>query len=177
MSEPYAGEIRIFAGNFAPKNWAFCDGQLLPVSGNELLFSVLYTTYGGDGRIHFALPDLRGRLPVNQGTGQGLTPRKIGQKFGREGVVLTTGNLPLHNHPMQASLNLPTSRTPQGNILSKNPSSKLYHPGIDSDQVLEFPESAVEETGRKRPDPHNNMMQYIGLNFIIALKGYHPPRP
>ncbi len=173
MADPYIGEIRIFAGNFAPQDWAFCDGQLLPIQGNELLFSVLYTTYGGDGRTNFAMPDLRGRLPMHQGSGSGLSPRKIAQKFGREWVWLTTDNLPAHNHPMQASKNLSDSRTPEGNVLP-TPSLKIYNAG---ENVRDFPESAVGEAGHASPAPHDNMMPYVGLNFIIALKGVHPPRP
>ncbi len=173
MADPYIGEIRIFAGNFAPRDWAFCDGQLLPIQGNEQLFSVLNTIYGGDGRINFALPDLRGRLPLHQGHGRGLTLRKIGQKFGREEVRLTTADLPMHEHPMQASRNSPSSKTPEGNVLP-TPSFDAYE---YSNIIIDFPESAVQKTGEKYPAPHNNMIPYIGLNFIIALKGYHPPRP
>ncbi len=173
-SETYVGEIRIFAGNFAPVNWAFCHGQLLSITKEKELFVLLRTKYGGDGFQTFALPDLRGRLPMHQGSGEGLTPRIIGEQVGEEEVVLATNNLPAHNHPMLASLNPPATRSPEGSVLSKKTGTDIYDSGTASKKIKLFPETAVGETGGNKP--HDNMMPYLGLNFIIALKGVSPSR-
>lgn len=117
MSDPFVGEIRMFAGNFAPRQWAFCNGQLMAISQNDALFSLLGTIYGGDGRSSFGIPDMRGRIPMHWGTGPGLTPRPIGQKMGVESVALTANQIPSHSHTMQASTDSVSSVNPTGTVL------------------------------------------------------------
>ena len=120
MSEPFIAEIRIFAGNFAPRGWALCDGQLLPISQNTALFSLIGTVYGGDGETNFALPDLRGRAAMHAGNGPGLTPRQLGSRSGAATVTLTPGEVPSHNHAMRASPNPGESPDPTGNTLARS---------------------------------------------------------
>src|ERR1700746_2563395 len=127
MSQPYVGEIRIFAGNFAPAGWMFCEGQLLPISEYETLFALIGTTYGGDGQSTFALPDLRGRVPVHQGNGTSSS-FPIGDFGGVESVTLTAGQMPAHSHPMLASSAISTLATPQNNVTGQA-AAKLYHAG------------------------------------------------
>jgi len=173
MSEPFVAEIRIFAGNFAPRGWAFCDGQLLPVSQNTALFSLIGTTYGGDGRTTTALPDLQGRAPMQPGRGPGLTDRRLGQKGGVETVTLTEAQMPNHNHTARvtaepADLFQPNSsrslaRSRNGNAYSNNTSS-----------LVALDERSLPETGGSQA--HNNMQPYIAMNYIIALVGLYPSR-
>ena len=174
MADCTVGEIRLFAGTYAPRDWAFCEGQLLPITGNETLYSLIGTTYGGDGRATFGLPDFRGRLPMHFGSGPGLSPRPIGSKFGTETVTLTSEQIPGHNHPMQASLNSPSTPSPQGSIICKDPNTMFYHPSEDPGKLTDFPQSAVSFYGGG--EPHNNMMPYTCIQFIIALKGTYPER-
>lgn len=174
MADCTIGEIRLFAGTFAPRNWAFCEGQMLNIDNNQELYSLLGTTYGGDGRITFGLPDFRGRLPMHFGTGPGLTGRPIGSKFGMETMTLTTDQAPTHNHPMQASLDSPTTRNPQNAIICTDPNTKFYNPAEDPDRLTDFPQSAVSDVGGGKA--HNNMMPYACIHFIIALKGFYPQR-
>src|SRR5690349_20258846 len=117
MAQPYVGEIRIFGGNFAPAGWMMCEGQLLPISENEVLFQLIGTTYGGDGESTFALPDLRGRLPLHQGTGSSGTTYQIGETGGVEEVTLTTNQIPVHSHPLTATTNLATDQTPSAALV------------------------------------------------------------
>ena len=126
MSEPFVGEIRMFAGNFAPRGWAFCDGQLLAVSQNDALFSLLGTIYGGDGRTTFGLPDLRGRIPIHAGTGPGLSPRRLGAKGGAENVTLTVNQMPSHNHGLRASADPTTTPNPQDSVLGEATADRIY---------------------------------------------------
>ena len=167
MSEPFAGEIRMFAGNFAPRGWAYCDGQLLAVSQNDALFSLLGTIYGGDGRTTFGLPDLRGRLPIHAGSGPGLSARKLGGKGGAETETVTVNQMPSHEHPMQASSDSANTPNPQGNVLSlkgdRNPTNLA---AMRSDTVV----NAGGGQG------HNNMQPYLAINFAIALQGLYPSR-
>lgn len=170
MSEPFVGEIRMFAGNFAPRGWAFCDGQLLAVSQNDALFSLLGTIYGGDGRTTFGLPDLRGRIPIHAGHGPGLSNRRLGAKAGSENVTLTVNQMPSHTHPMQATTN-PASRTsPEGALPARS--------GLDAFRVLGTPSQnlapSITNTGGSRS--HTNLMPYLCVHFIIALFGIYPSR-
>jgi len=126
MSDPFVGEIRMFAGNFAPRGWALCDGQLIAVSQNDALFSLLGTIYGGDGRTTFGLPDMRGRIPVNRGSGPGLTPRNIGSRTGDERVTLTTPELASHNHRFQASTNTADTGYPAANVVADTNDTSTY---------------------------------------------------
>lgn len=170
MSEPFVGEIRMFAGNFAPRGWAFCDGQLLAVSQNDALFSLLGTIYGGDGRTTFGLPDMRGRIPLHQGTGPGLSPRRLGSKGGAEKVTLTTNQLASHTHDMNANTAAATTDAPQGKVVAK-PGFNLYR---EIAQNSDFETNMIANTGGSQP--HSNLMPTLCVNFIIALYGIYPSR-
>ncbi|OBZ15960.1 phage tail protein [Bacillus sp. FJAT-26390] len=173
MADPYVGEIRIFAGNFAPKGWALCDGQLLPLSQNTALFSILGTMYGGDGKTNFALPDLRGRAPMQQGQGPGLTERTQGEADGDPNVTLLTNEIPSHSHAPAAvavsNANLPADALWAGLAQGRGVPA-LY--GNSPAQPMS--PLAIGIAGQSLP--HNNMQPYLGLNFIIALTGIFPPR-
>ena len=171
MSEPFVGEIRMFAGNFAPRGWAFCDGQLLAVSQNDALFSLLGTIYGGDGRTTFGLPDMRGRIPIHAGSGPGLSPRRLGAKAGAEKVTLTTNQLPSHTHPIQGSSALADSTDPGGRVPAQGTAIDLYATSAPS---INFSSSAVTNIGGSRS--HSNLMPFLCINFIIALFGIYPSR-
>lgn len=170
MSEPFVGEIRMFAGNFAPRGWAYCDGQLLAVSQNDALFSLLGTIYGGDGRTTFGLPDLRGRVPIHAGSGPGLSPRRLGAKAGAEKVTLTVNQLPSHSHTWRASTSVAQNRSPTGNGLA-SPTGDLYGPAT---LATNLGNSSITNTGGSRS--HTNLMPFLCINFIIALFGIYPSR-
>ena len=170
--EPFIGEIRMFGGNYAPRQWAFCDGQLLAVSQNDALFSLLGTIYGGDGRTTFGLPDLRGRVPINFGQGGGLTPRPIGVRYGVETVPLSLDQIPPHNHPLRASRNQASSTEPVGRVLGKQ--ETLFYHAFESGRVTNFSPATVGNTGADVA--HNNMMPSLCVNFIISLSGTYPSR-
>jgi len=171
MSEPFVGQITMFAGNFAPQGWAFCDGQLLAVSQNDALFSLLGTIYGGDGRTTFGLPDLRGRVPIHQGTGPGMTGRVIGAKSGTETQAVATAHLPPHNHPFHASTDYAGDLSPAGNVTATSTGAALYG-GSGAAQDLNA--QAITNTGGSQP--HNNLMPFLCIHFIIALFGVYPSR-
>lgn len=171
MSEPFVGEIRMFAGNFAPRGWAYCDGQLLAVSQNDALFSLLGTIYGGDGRTTFGLPDLRGRIPIHAGSGPGLSPRRLGSKGGAEQVTLTVNQLPSHTHPMQASQQNALQANPQDNVLATAPSIDLY---INDPPIERMASSSITSVGGSRS--HTNEQPFLCVHFIIALFGIYPSR-
>jgi microcystin-dependent protein len=172
MADPFIGEIRIFAGNFAPAGWAFCDGQQLMIQQNTALFAVIGNAFGGDGRTNFNLPDLRGRAGLGYGNGPNLTPRPIAQKGGAATVHLTSDNLPAHTHVPNCQTATDSS-SPNGTIWA-NPGgrtpAKIYNslPGIGMNI------NALKATGGT--DAHNNVQPNLGLNFIIALQGIFPPR-
>ena len=171
MSEPFVGEIRMFAGNFAPRGWAFCDGQLLAVSQNDALFSLLGTIYGGDGRTTFGLPDLRGRIPLHQGTGPGLSPRRLGSKAGDENVTLTTNQLASHTHDWNANTAAATGSAPAGKVVAQSTGPSFYDA---TDQSVDFAADMIADTGGSRS--HNNLMPTLCIHFIIALVGIYPSR-
>lgn len=170
--EPYVGEVRLFAGNFPPRNWAFCDGRLLPISQNEVLFTVIGTTYGGDGQTTFALPDLRGRIPLGQGQGTGLSPRVLGESFGLETVTLLTTQIPAHNHLFTASKTEAASLSPTDAVFASNATNNFYapNPGGVEQQVLD-PRTVAAAGGSQ---PHDNIMPSTAINYIIALFGIFP---
>jgi microcystin-dependent protein len=175
MSEPFVGEIKMFAGNFAPRGYAFCDGQLLAVSQNDALFSLYGTIYGGDGKTTFGLPDLRGRIPLHQGHGPGLSERRLGSKGGEEKVTLTVNQLPSHNHTAMASNNAASSAPLNGNVLAKgvDVSDKFYvAPAAGTQQPMV--NGMVANTGGSQP--HTNLMPTLCINFIVALVGIYPSR-
>lgn len=168
MAQPYVGELRIFAGNFAPAGWMFCEGQLLPISENETLFQLIGTTYGGDGQSTFGLPDLRGRLPIHQGTGGGST-YTLAQTGGAEEVTLSINQLPSHSHPMLGASGNGTQANPKNNVLASSTLVKLYS-GEAADTAL----SATAITSIGGSLPHTNLQPYLCLNYIISLFGIFP---
>jgi len=173
MSEPFIAEIRIFAGNFAPRNWAFCNGQLLPVAQNTALFSLVGTTYGGDGRTSFGLPDLQGRAPMHPGRGPGLTSRRLGERTGVETVVLNETQIPSHSHGARGSENAAVASTPANNYVARGA-------GRGANTYLNA-DTGVGTTKQLTPTggglSHNNMQPYLAMYFIIALQGLYPSRP
>ena len=171
MSEPFVGQIKMFAGNFAPRGWAFLDGQLLAISQNDALFSLLGTIYGGDGRTTFGLPDLRGRLPLHVGQGPGLSNRAIGSKGGTEKETITEAQLPSHTHPMHGTTQPGTDANPEGNALASAPVALPYFVGP---QDANMAASQIAATGGGQS--HTNLMPFLCINFIIALFGIFPSR-
>jgi microcystin-dependent protein len=167
--DPYIAEIRIFAGNFAPRGWAFCNGQILSIAQNTALFSLLGTTYGGNGQTTFALPNLQGRLPMHPGNGPGLTPRTLGETSGSETVTLIQSQIPAHTHQARASTEDANSATP-ANATWGLASEQLYRP----DAGATMSPTALTAAGSSQP--HNNLQPYLVVNFIIALQGVFPPR-
>lgn len=176
MAEAFIGEIRMFAGAWAPKDWMFCEGQLLPITQNETLYALLGTYYGGDGYTTFALPDLRGRAPVHQGAGVGLTPRAIGQKLGVEWSYITSQNMPAHSHSFMASTDPAGELSVAGNVLGRAPAGDNFYAEPSTDQTLQVPlvDGVIGDTGGGQP--HTNMMPYLAVHFIISLKGDFPQR-
>lgn len=174
MSEPFLAEVRIFAGNFAPRNWAFCNGQLLPIAQNTALFSLIGTTYGGDGRTTTQLPDLQGRLPMHPGRGPGLTPRRLGEKVGVETVTLTTAQMASHNHSVVATGFPAENNDPvvADGLARAADNNQAYAP-IPS-PPLAMASSSLSSAGGNTA--HNNMQPFLALNFIIALVGLYPSR-
>lgn len=175
MSEPFIAEIRIFAGNFAPRGWAFCNGQLLPLSQNTALFSLIGTTYGGDGRTTMALPDMQGRAPMHPGRGPGLTDRRLGQRGGSETVTLSEAQIPNHTHAQLGSneeSEFDGTNNPQNSLPGSVEGGKELY--ADANNLQPISEAAVENTGDSQP--HNNMQPFLSMNFIIALQGLYPSR-
>lgn len=168
MAQPYVGEIRMFGGNFAPAGWLFCDGSLQPISEYETLFNLIGTTYGGDGQNTFALPDLRGRLPLHQGSLSGTT-YVIGQPGGVEQVTLTTQQMPNHTHPFVATTASGTSNNANNNLIASSPSVDMFV-GVTPDVTLNA--AAISQTGGNQP--HTNFQPYLCVSFIISLFGIFP---
>jgi len=170
--DPYIGEIRMFAGNYAPEGWALCNGQLLPVDQYDVLFSLLGTTYGGDGVTTFRVPDLQGRIPIHQGQGAGLTKRVIGQSFGTETVALTAAQVP-HNHAFMAGAGEGTSADPAGKVLGQSSGTvQLYNAAASAAVTLNNATVTVAGQGAA----HENIMPSLCVNFIISCTGIYPPR-
>ncbi len=173
MADPFVAEIRIFPFNFAPKGWAWCDGQLLPLSQNTALFSLLGTTYGGDGKSNFALPDLQGRTPMHPGQGPGLSLHDLGETGGSETVTLLESEIPAHSHSAGAQTTpLSAVATGAGNTLSRPASGNLYSGTIAP--LVQMSDQGLTPAGGDQP--HNNMQPYLTLFFCIALQGVFPPR-
>jgi microcystin-dependent protein len=179
MSQPYVGQIMIFGGNFAPAGWAFCQGQLLPISENDVLFQLIGTTYGGDGQETFGLPNLQGRVPLHMGQGSGLSNYVIGQASGTESVTLNTQQIPIHNHLVQVSSPNAgaNASTPAGNVVLADEfqnSGKdvfTYAPFNNTNQSALGPQSIALTGGNQ---PHENRQALLVLNFIISLFGVFP---
>jgi len=175
MSEPFVAEIRIFAGNFAPRSWAFCDGQLLPIANNTALFSLIGTTYGGDGRSTTALPNLQGRAPMHPGRGPGLTSRRLGQRIGVEDITLSESQIPSHTHTGRAAPGSGSSNTPDNtsSIAASGFGDSLYQTGTSSN-LVDMASESMSFTGGGQS--HDNTQPFLVLNFIIALQGLYPSR-
>lgn len=168
MSEPFIAEIRIFAGNFAPRGWAFCNGQLLPIAQNTALFSLVGTIYGGNGETDFGLPDLKGRAPMHHGTGAGLSRKRIGEKGGASDVTLAASQLPSHAHTLQGSGQDATATDPSGNLPAVS-REDTYTGATGTAPLLD---GAIGSTGGGQS--HNNMQPFLAMYFIIALVGTYP---
>lgn len=177
--EPFIGQVILFAGNFAPRGWAFCDGQLLSISEHQALFSILGTTYGGDGRTTFALPDLRGRAPLHQGSGPGLSHRRLGEKGGSEENTLTVQQMPAHNHTVTGTVRVTdedaSNTEAEGHALSGMATVDIYDEGGFEKELRS---GSVTGTTSHAGANHsvNNMQPWLGMNFIIALQGLYPSR-
>lgn len=173
MSEPFLAEIRIFAGNFAPRGWAFCNGQLLPIAQNTALFSLIGTTYGGDGRTTTALPNLKGRAPMHPGRGPGLTARRLGQRGGTETITLTEAQMPSHTHLMSGTGRPANNDDPASDryLATAGSSNAAYH--SPANLVSMSPASLPNAGGSLA---HNNLQPFLTMNFIIALAGLYPSR-
>ena len=178
-SEPFLAEIIMFGSNFAPRNWALCDGQLLPINSNQALFSLLGTTYGGDGRTTFALPDLRGRTAIHPGQGPGLSSYRLGQKGGAERVTLTVNQMPSHTHAATATAHASSTRgndsDPTGNIMAVKSRTNIYS-NVAPDVTMKAASVTVSNANTGGSQAHENRMPYLAINHIIALVGTFPSR-
>jgi microcystin-dependent protein len=172
MSEPFIAEIRMWALNFAPRDWAFCNGQLLPIAQNTALFSLIGTIYGGDGRTTLGLPNLQGRAPLHAGSGPGLTPRQQGTTGGFTTASLTEAQIPNHTHSMAASPNPADQSGPAGNALARSVGGNGYRP---AGNLVPLANGALSPAGGSQA--HTNLQPYLTLNFTIALTGVYPSRP
>jgi microcystin-dependent protein len=180
MADPFVAEIRIFPFNFAPRGWAFCNGQLLPISQNTALFALLGTTYGGDGKSTFALPNLQGSAPMHPGQGAGLSPHSLGEQSGSETVTLLQAEIPVHTHMVQATTVAGNTDQPAGALLARGNYSFQGTTGVVPLYSNDAPDvdmnfQAMSVAGGSLP--HNNMQPYLTLNFCIAMQGVFPPRP
>jgi microcystin-dependent protein len=168
MSNPYIGEIRMFGGNFAPAGWAFCDGQLVPISENDALFTLIGTTYGGDGQETFALPNLQSRVPLHAGTGGDGITYQLGEQAGVESVTLTLNQLPIHGHQLMASNTTASTQTPGGNVPAQG-AGQIY---TSASSPIQLAPQTVAPTGGSQP--HENLQPYLCISFIISLFGIFP---
>lgn len=173
MADPFIGELKLVPYNFAPRGWAFCDGQLLAISQNDALFALIGTTYGGDGRTTFGLPDLRGRVAIHSGQGPGLANYSQGEQGGSEGVALTVGQLPEHSHALGVATPIGDLTTSPGNVPATSPMALGYAYG-ELGPVTTMPAGTLENTGGA--GPHDNMQPSLVLNYVIALEGIFPSR-
>ena len=174
MSEPFLAEIRIFAGNFAPRGWALCNGQILSIQQNTALFSLLGTTYGGNGISNFALPNLQGSAPIQQGQGPGLSPRVLGETGGETAVTLLAGQMPAHSHAPKCNAGAGTQASPSNEFWSESGVRGVKMYTASNASLVQMNPQALPTAGGNQP--HNNMPPYLVLNFIIALVGIFPAR-
>jgi microcystin-dependent protein len=173
MANPFVAEIRIFPFNFAPKGWAFCDGQILPLSQNTALFSLLGTTYGGDGKSNFALPNMQGNAPMHPGQGPGLSLHDLGETGGEDTVTLLESEIPSHSHGLMAQATQATAQTPAPTMgLARSRTIAIY--SATTSPVVAMSDNTVAPAGGDQP--HNSLQPYLTLNFCIALQGVYPPR-
>lgn len=174
MSSPFVAEIRIFGFNFAPTGWAQCNGQILPISQNTALFSLLGTTYGGNGQSTFALPNLQGNAPMHPGQGQGLSLRDLGEMSGTESITLLVSEIPLHSHTLRGTVEDATQGSlTAGVVLAQTVNGNLYQTTTGANLQTMAPQALAPAGGSL---PHNNMQPYLTLNYCIALQGVFPPR-
>ncbi len=174
MANPFVAEIRIFPFNFAPTGWAFCDGQILPISQNTALFSLLGTTYGGDGKSTFALPDLQGRAPMHPGQGPGLSLHDLGETGGSDTVTLLESEIPNHSHSLTGTTNDANLKIPTATVALAKPANQPIYGAATATPLVAMSPQALVPTGGDQP--HNNLQPYLTLNFCIALQGVFPPR-
>lgn len=172
--DPFVAEIRIFPFNFPPKGWAFCDGQILPLSQNTALFSLLGTTYGGDGKSNFALPNMQGNAPMHPGQGPGLSLHDLGETGGSDTVTLLESEIPSHSHSEMAINSNGNRLVPVANAISRETGATSYVPGSPAPPLINMADVSITPAGGDQP--HNNMQPYLTLNFCIALQGVYPPR-
>ena len=173
MSEPFLAEVRIVGFNFAPRGWAFCDGQILPINQNQSLYSLLGTTYGGDGRTSFALPDLRGRTPIHVGRSDGGQEHREGQKSGEETHTLSANEMPQHRHVLHASATDGNQLLPNGHVLARAVST-IYQENPPAGNRISMRPGTITNVGGSQA--HENMMPYLAVNYCIALQGLFPSR-
>lgn len=162
----------MFGGNFAPNGWAFCDGQLLPISENDALFTLIGTTYGGDGQSTFGLPDLRGRIPIHSGQGPGLSNRTLSEQFGSEATTLSVNQIPPHNHSIPASPSVGNSTGVSNSTIAAGTIGRVFTNDIAPANLGDMNAGTIANAGGSQP--HNNMMPYLCINFIISLFGIFP---
>lgn len=175
MVEPYVGEIRIFAGNFAPRNWSFCDGQILAISQHDQLFSLLGVMYGGDGRTSFGLPDMRGRIPMHAGTGPGLSQRVQGARPGVEKVTIAKESMPTHSHVMQCSNSVASTKNPVSQVPGNGGTVGLYYSNVtDATKIADMQDGTLIDVGGTQP--HSNLMPALCMYYIISMMGIYPSR-
>ncbi|MBT9498233.1 MULTISPECIES: tail fiber protein [Zoogloea] len=172
MADPFLGEIRVFTGNFAPSGWALCQGQLMPIAENDALFSLIGTTYGGDGQNTFALPNLAGSIPIHQGAGPGLTPRSMGEAGGSEHVTLNTQQLPIHTHTAICANAGADRASPVGSFWATDPGGNSG--GYSTTAGSQMAGTAIGPSGGGQP--HDNLQPFLVINYIIALEGIFPPQ-
>jgi microcystin-dependent protein len=170
MAQPFIGEIRLFAGSFAPAGWMFCDGSLIPISENDALFTLIGTTYGGDGQSTFALPNMQSRIPIHQGDGPSTSPYTLGEAAGTEQVTLTVQQIPSHSHPLLVSQTTGTGTAPANNVLASGSNVSLFRPATIPNQ----PMNALSVTTVGGSQPHDNMHPFLCINYIISLFGLFP---
>ena len=171
MAQPFVGEIRMFAGNFPPVGWMFCDGQQMPISENEVLFQLIGTTYGGDGESTFNLPNLQSRMPMHMGTASSGVTYQIGEASGVESVTLTTSQIPTHNHALLASNAPGTGTNPDGSVMGALSPVSIYKANIAQPNI---PMNAAAVTPQGGSQPHDNMQPFLCINYIISLFGLYP---
>ena len=180
MSDQFLAEVRIFPFNFPPTGWAFCDGQLMPISQNTALFSLLGTTYGGDGKSTFALPDMQGNAPMQPGQGQGLSLRDLGEMSGVESITLLTSEIPFHSHTLNGSDSDATTGVPTGQLMAKGAWDNGTAGGVVGAYSSQASNTTMHPSALSLAGgglPHNNMQPYLTLSFCIALQGIFPQRP
>jgi microcystin-dependent protein len=169
MPEPFIGEIRMFAGNFAPNGWMFCEGQTMPISENDALFTLIGTTYGGDGQETFQLPNLASRVPIHMGTGPDGTTYTLGESAGVETVTLTTQQIPIHSHPFTASTAAASFTSPAGQVLGQSGQRAIY---TEDNTTTNLAPTSITPVGGSQP--HENCQPFLCINFIISLFGVFP---